>query len=68
MGERSEDLAIIAKSHPQAAYAAFMHGLTSKWIYLMRSVSVAQQRLQSLEDAIRQQLLPASQTKQTSVT
>ena len=30
-----EDLAIIAKSHPQAAYAAFTHGLTSKWTYLM---------------------------------
>ena len=54
-----EDLAIIAKSHPQAAYAAFTHGLTSKWTYLMRTVSVAQQCLQPLEDAIRQQLLPA---------
>ena len=54
-----EDLAIIAKSHPQAAYAAFTHGLTSKWTYLMRTVSVTQQCLQPLEDAIRQQLLSA---------
>ena len=30
--------AIIAKSSPHATYAAFSHGMTSKWVYLSRTM------------------------------
>ena len=54
-----EELATVARTHPQAAYAAFTHGMASKWTYLMRTVEATQQLLQPIEDAIRQLLLPA---------
>ena len=53
-----EELATVARTHPQAAYAAFTHGMASKWTYLMRTVEATQQLLQPLEGAIRQLLLP----------
>ena len=31
-------LAQVAKSQPHAAYAAFTHGLASKWTYLLRTI------------------------------
>ena len=54
-----EELATVARIHPQAAYAALTHGMASKWTYLMRTVEATQQLLQPLEGAIRQLLLPA---------
>ena len=54
-----EELAIVARTHPQVFYAVFTHGMASKWTYLMRTVEATQQLLQPLEDAIRQLLLPA---------
>ena len=54
-----EELVTVARTHPQAAYAAFTHGMASKWSYLMRTVEATQQLLQPREDAIRQLLLPA---------
>ena len=53
-----EELATVARTHPQAAYAALTHGMASKWTYLMRTVEATQQLLQPLEGAIRQLLLP----------
>ena len=29
---------VIAKTHPQGAYAAFTHGQSSKWNFLMRTI------------------------------
>ena len=33
------NLSVIAKTHAQAAYAAFTHGQSSKWNFLMRTIS-----------------------------
>ena len=54
-----EELATVARTHPQVAYAAFTHGIPSKWTYFMRTVEATQQLLQPLEDGIRQLLLQA---------
>ena len=54
-----ETLATIAYSQPHAAYAAFTHGLMSKWIYLSRTMWGIGQLLQPLENMIRTKLLPA---------
>ena len=52
-------LATIARTHPQAAYCAFVHAIRSKWLYLARIVPDLQDLLQPLEDAIRQIFIPA---------
>ena len=54
-----ETLATIAQSQPHAAYAAFTHGLMSKWTYLSRTMWGIGQLLQPLENVIRTKLLPA---------
>ena len=59
MGKRSRRQGLLAKPHPQAAYVLFTHGLSSWWTYLIRTVNIAPQFLQQLEDAIGQLLLPA---------
>ena len=46
-------LSSIAHSKPQAAYAAFTHGMISKWTFLLRTVPDIQQNLQPLENTIR---------------
>ena len=48
----------IAESQPHAAYAAFTHGLASKWTFLARTVPDVSHLFQPLEDAIRQRFLP----------
>ena len=53
-----DDLATIAKSHPQAAYAAYTHGFIEKWLYLIRTISNISDLLQPLEDAISKCFLP----------
>ena len=40
-------------TQPQAAYAAYIHGLSSHWLFLLRDF------LQPLEDSIHQVLIPA---------
>ena len=52
-------LSLVAASQPQAAYSAFTHGLSSKWMYLMRTTEGIDELLQPLEDAIRHKFLPA---------
>ena len=53
-----ERLSSIAVSQPQSAFAAFTHGLTSKWTYLIRTIPDIGNLLQPLEDAIRLHFLP----------
>ena len=60
-----ERLSSIAATQPHAAYATFIHGLISKWTYLVRTTPDIEDLLQPLENAIRQQLLP-SLTGQTA--
>lgn len=52
-------LATIAAPHPHAAYAAYTHGLASKWTYLSRALSGMADFLQPVEDIVRNTLLPA---------
>ena len=52
-----ERLSSIAHTQPHAAYAAFTHGLMSKWIYLTRATPNIGDLLSPLEDVIRQKFL-----------
>ena len=54
-----EPLAGIARMEPHAAYAAFRHGLSSRWIYLARTVPGIGELFLPLEDKIRQNFIPA---------
>ena len=52
-------MAKIAKSQPQAAFAALTYGLSSRWTYLTRVTSFNADYLKPLEDVIRHDLIPA---------
>ena len=54
-----KNLSVITKTYPQAAYAVFTHGLSSKWSFLMRTIPDIGDKLQQLEDAIRLYFPPA---------
>ena len=54
-----EQLAAIARSQPHAAYTAMTHGLSSKWMYLSRTIPNISDLLQPLENAICYKCLPA---------
>ena len=54
-----EQLSIIARSHPQAAYCAYSHGLKGRWLHLARTVPNIGNLLQPLEDTLRQRFIPA---------
>ena len=47
-------LANIATSQPHAAYAAFTHGLSSRWTYLTRTIPDIHHLFKPLEDSIHQ--------------
>ena len=51
-------LAKIASSQPHAAYAAFTHGLSCRWSYLMRTIPDIQDLFQPLESEIHQTFIP----------
>ena len=60
--EWSEELSLpatIAQVQPQAAYAAFTHGLMSKWLYLSHIMKDTSSSFQPLEQIIRTKLIPA---------
>ena len=52
-----ERLSSIAHTQPHAAYAAFTHGLMSKWTYLTRAIPNIGDLLSPLEDVIRRKFL-----------
>ena len=52
-------LAKIAKIDLHSAYAAYTHGLRHKCTYTMRTIPDVGGMLQPLENAIRNQLIPA---------
>ena len=52
-------LSTIAKREPQAAYSAFIHGVTHRWNYVLRTIPNITELLTPLEEAIRHQLIPA---------
>ena len=45
-------LAKIAESQPYAAFAAFNHGMTSKWAYVCRSIPEIDELLRPLDEVI----------------
>ena len=53
-----ERLSSIAITQPHAAFAAFTHGLTSRWTYLARTTPNTEDLIKPLEDTIRKVLLP----------
>ena len=52
-------LAEISTSQPHAAYAAFVHRLSSRWTYLSRTIPEVSDLFQPLEDAIHQVFIPS---------
>lgn len=54
-----QQLAKVAISQPHAAHAAFTHGLSSRWSYLLRTIPDIQDLLLPLEDAIHHHFIPA---------
>ena len=57
--DKLERLSSIAKTEPHAAFSALTHGLMSHWTFLLRSIEGIANLLQPIEDALRQQLIPA---------
>ena len=56
--EEVKHLSAIAHTQPHAAYSAFIHGLSSKWTYISRTIPDLEALLQPLEDTIRCSFLP----------
>ena len=54
-----ETLSSMAASQPHSAYAAFTHGLSHRWTYLVRTIPDVSDLLKPLEDVIRHKFLPA---------
>ena len=58
-----ENLSKFAETQPHAAYAAFTHGLSAKWNYLLRVTDWEENQLndslEALEKAIRSRFIPA---------
>ena len=52
-------LSEVAKTQPHAAYSAFVHGLTSRWSYIMRTIPNISHLLTPLEDVIHQEFIPS---------
>ena len=53
------NLSEIARSQPQAAYSALVHGLQQKWSFLCRVLQVTSDHLALLEDLIHHRVIPA---------
>ena len=51
-------LTAIATTQPHAAYAAFTHGLSSKWSYLSRTQPSLSNHFEDLENTIRSEFIP----------
>ena len=56
--EEIKHLSLIAQTQPHAAFSAFVHGLSSKWTYLSRTIPNIEELVQPLEDAIRYHFIP----------
>ena len=54
-----KSLSNIATSQPHAAFAAYTHGMMSKWSYISRTIPDISNHLRSLEDTIRSDFIPS---------
>ena len=52
-------LSQVALSHPHAAFAAYVHGQTSKWTYISRTIPGISHLLEPLEQAIQEKFISA---------
>ena len=53
-----QTLSTIASTEQHAAYAALTHHLSSRWLYLSRTMSSIDQHLQRLEEVLLEEVLP----------
>ena len=56
--ERINKLSEIAKTHPHAAYAAFIHGEQHRYTYFMRTICEISENLKPLDKVIDEKFLP----------
>ena len=61
-----EELASIAKEEPQSALSAYNTGLSQRWTFIQRTVQGISDLFTPLEEAIREQLIPALIGRQVS--
>ena len=54
-----QQLSRFAETEPHAAFTALTHGLRGKYTYLLRTLPASVDELQSMDDALVRQLLPA---------
>ena len=54
-----ENLTVIAKDEPQAAFSAFNIALSRRWSFIQRTISGISELFQPLEDVIREKFIPA---------
>ena len=54
-----DKLSEFAKSQPQAAYAAFVHGQQSKFNYFMRTIPEMEAHMKAMDEKIESKFLPA---------
>lgn len=60
-------VASIAITQPHAVFAAFTHGLTSRWMYLARTTPNIEDLIKPLEDSIRNVFLPTLTGQNASI-
>ena len=57
--EEIDNLAKLATTHPQEAFAALTHGLTQRWSFVMRTIPSISNFFEPLKNVIKQRLIPA---------
>ena len=60
-----KNLSVIARTQPHAAYSAFIHGLSSKWIYFLRTIPDTADLLVPLDEVINTHFIPALTGRQS---
>jgi len=65
--EEVTDLSQFVVSQPHAAYCAFTHGLSSRWLFVSRTVPSDSAAFQPLEDVICQVFIPGCSPPSDSV-
>ena len=63
-GRKNFSLVEIAATQPQATYAALIVSIKNKWSYLVRTTETIGHLLQSIEDILKHDLIPAIMGRQ----
>ena len=64
--EDVQELSRLAKDEPQAVYSCYTKAVCHKWAYVQRTIPETSQLFQSLEDAIREELIPSQVGRKVS--